>query len=350
MNKHINWNSKINQQYHKSETAAKMFVQKNPWGLRVPHNQMHVSKSIYRPNFFYVVATVVLTPAMAELMFNSYNEKNRRFRQDKANGLVKTMIDLLWKECVGGMVVDDMFMFFEGQHRLWAIWQSGIPQQFTMYFGMPKDICSGLEAIPRTMRDALDMGNLVANRRHTNDIVRCVRRVYDTEHSSAAQSVLIDYYLNNVAPINFVVERFFPVPPKGQRNTGIYVRQPKVMAGPVLAAIVRAWHYYDDKAKLERFIEVLLLRRNAGPDESAATALHIWLAKHPLGGSKNGKIAMLMTEQAIKDFMCGHSVLHATPQSVDLFPRPDQDPAVGINNGLTNHDIQWFHSNYPPSP
>lgn len=85
------------------------------------------------------VSILKITPAMAMSML-SRNSINRRFRPGVGKRYAMIMQNGNWKLTPEPICFDTDEVLLNGQHRLWAVIESGIGQEFVVWEGMPRDV------------------------------------------------------------------------------------------------------------------------------------------------------------------------------------------------------------------
>lgn len=292
----------------------------------------------------YEMTVAVIHPEVAQNIIDNFNDGNRRVRGSVVDIYTTAMARMEWEPGVDGLLFDLDNMCVEGQHRLFAVIQSGKPQQFTLYFGLPRSVTEHMNSLPRTFEDVLYINNIV--RCNTKDAAQCVRRLMAGDYRKFSFIRMVDFLAKHRDSVNFALSAFFPAEVmKRGRKAGVNKRQPKLMTGPVLAAVARAWYYIDEKESLSRFVDVLLRRDIEKKGESAASTLREWLndPNNRQGGSRGGRSAFRATQEAIRLFVFEKDALRMweVPDK-DIYPLPENDASTGIANGLTNNVISDY--------
>jgi len=100
---------------------------------------------------------IYLTPEMAAY-FLTFNDSNRRYRDEWAEELARRIRDGEWKDTKEGIHFDYNGRMINGQHRCNAIIKYGKPVKITVHYGCDPEVQEALDTgRPRTGSDVLDM-------------------------------------------------------------------------------------------------------------------------------------------------------------------------------------------------
>lgn len=98
-----------------------------------------------------------ITPEIAESMLASTNP-NRHVRMTYVNRLAREMSEGRWRTNGEAIIVDERGMLLDGQHRLRAIMDSGLPQMMLVVRGVSHEAMPTIDCgIKRTAGDVLGM-------------------------------------------------------------------------------------------------------------------------------------------------------------------------------------------------
>jgi hypothetical protein len=238
-----------------------------------------------------------ITPAKAEKMLNS-NKSNRKLREGVVEKYTEDMRNGRWTQCP----VPISFLYdgtvADGQHRLWAIVESGVAQTFNVTRGLTKEDMLNIDTgLPRNLVDNSRIAGLDPSLSH--GLIGTARAVeYGVRGSeSLSNSTKVLLVTKHRAACEFALKH-------GPRSK--YLRN-----AVVLASIARAWYHEQDKNKLHRFGDVVQTGFSDGTHESAAIAIRNYLLSK---GSSASSTALwtdtfYKVQNAIFYFMRGKSLM-----------------------------------------
>lgn len=211
-----------------------------------------------------------ITPRKAEQYLNR-NNSNRALRAGVVERYAKDMANGKWSECIAPIVFYDDGDLADGQHRLFAIVESGVPQKFYVRRNLPRG--AGLNIDMGMNRSLVDNARIAGVDAHLNNVLLAVTRCFATGARSAGgkgnavsntqKLAWVDKYRE---PCEWAIHHG-PVA-KGIRNALTYT------------AIARAYSHMKDEAQVERlkeFCKVLQTGVSNGEADSAAVAIRNYL-------------------------------------------------------------------------
>ena len=242
-----------------------------------------------------------ITPAMAEQLLNN-NPNNRAMRQGRAEAYASDMVNGQWTECLAPIAIYDDGEVADGQHRLWAIIESGTTQEFELVTGL--DRAAGLNIDTGITRSLVDNARISGTDSElSNQLVGVTRGIEDGAPSnghhprSAAEQLDVvtrhrkaaDWALHN-SPVG-----------RGMRNA------------PIVCAISRAWYVEKDKERLAKFSHIVSKGFADGVGDSAAIAFRNYaILKGQQGislvSTANWRDTFLKAQNAIWYFMLSRSL------------------------------------------
>lgn len=256
-----------------------------------------------------------ITPAKAEQYLNR-NTSNRKLRDGVVDKYAEDMRNGHWTECIVPIAFYANGDVADGQHRLWAIVESGITQRFFVLRNLSRDAGLNIDVgVPRTLVDNARISGM--NTELTNEVLSVARatefgkRVSDAMPNSKKLEIVERHR-----------EAVFWAVKHGPRGRNIRNQC-------VLGAIARAWYHETDKEKLSRFCKVLTDGFADGDYESAAVALRNYLMV-----KKNAHLNQLFSDtfskvqNAIRAFMRGKplTVIKAVSEEYYPLPKDKQEP------------------------
>jgi hypothetical protein len=247
-----------------------------------------------------------ITPKIAAEMLN-VNRVNRRLRDSHAEALAADMSAGRWTYCTAPIVIYESGNIADGQHRLWAIVESGKSQKFVVHRGLRQP--EGLNIDTGAGRSVVDAAHISGLDPHLSTNLVSVAR-------SIEEGVPMMGKSTNAQKLGLVAKH------RAAASFAIsHVRGRGLCNGAVLGAIGRAWYRVDDKAKLQRFCDVLRTGFSEGTHESAAVAIRNYLlaAKHS-GTSSLWRDTFLKVQNAIRIFMSGRPLTWVKKVSEEAYP------------------------------
>ena len=100
----------------------------------------------------------LVTPEMALTWLTKHNERNRRIREPRVKGYADTMTSLRWMQTGESVIFDRQGQLLDGQHRLKAVFDSGVACWFVIVEGVDPEAFSNIDTgAKRTTADVLDI-------------------------------------------------------------------------------------------------------------------------------------------------------------------------------------------------
>lgn len=272
-----------------------------------------VVKPSISEQFVHTVVEVITPERAAEYL--KTNKRNRAISRFQVRRYAADMKDGKWTLNHQGIAFFKDGTFADGQHRLEAIIEAGIPVAMQVTRGL--DVSAGADIDQHRQRqtqDAIVIGGL-ADWIGKEDVA-VVRALYDRKVLTVHQVVQVAESLKT-----------------GLQFVHAHMRQHKRgLSGAVLKTpIVKAFYFESDKARLGEFCDVLQAGVPSGPDDVAAMRLRDKLLSDFGVTSHNREKraeVQLRTERAIWGFMRReHLGRLATPKEpiykVEGLPLPD---------------------------
>lgn len=239
------------------------------------------------------VAIENVTPTKATAWLNG-NKQNRRLRDGIVEKYAADMAAGRWTTCPTPISFYEDGDLADGQHRLWAIVESGKAQRFPIARGLKRE--DGLNIDTGLGRSLVDAGRISGRDTGlSNTLIAVARAVSEGTAAKGTPS--------NAQRLAWVEEHREAATwacsngPKGKylRNT------------VVLAAIARAWYHEDDIDRLKRCCDVLNAGLYQGEGEQAAAVLRNYLMQREAVSSSAAMWGdtFLKVQNAISYFMRG---------------------------------------------
>jgi hypothetical protein len=251
----------------------------------------------------------LVTPKMAEAWLDK-NTNNRSLREGVVEKYAHDMKHGNWTHCTAPIAFYEDGSIADGQHRLFAVVESGESQEFIIVRGLNKRDGLNIDrGVPRTIIDGGRISG--ADPELTKQMVAVCKGIQLGEHakrtlSDTDQLAMVDKH-REAAQFAMRVVRHF-------RYLG---------AAPFTCAVARAWYLEPDKAKLERFAHVYSTGFYDGTDkESAAIALRNYalMKGRLLSQSSEWRDTFLKAQNAISYFMRGKKLSMIKTVSDETYP------------------------------
>jgi hypothetical protein len=236
-----------------------------------------------------------VTPAKAETWLN-LNKNNRKLRDGVAERYADDMKHGRWTNCPEPISFYADGDLADGQHRLFAVIESGTTQHFPIARGLRRE--DGLNINTGLTRSLVDNARISGEDNGLSNELISVARAIETGAASArgGRPLSNAEKLAMVAAHREVATWAIHNGPKGRglRNAAI------------LAAVARAMYYETDSDRLKRFCDVFTTGFADGEKESAAIALrNYFLTKPALMTNALWADTFIKAQNAIQHFMAG---------------------------------------------
>lgn len=229
-----------------------------------------------------------VTPRMAEQWLNA-NKCNRSLRAGVVEKYTVDMRTGKWLKCTAPIVFYDDGELADGQHRLYAIIESGTTQEFIIVRGL--DRASGLNIDTGLARTLVDNARISGTDGGLSNQL--------LSYSSAIELGLVaPKALPNSKRLELVNKHREAASwaiSHGPTGRGLRI-------GPVMAAIGRAWYMEADKDRLQKFCHVLATGFAEGQQDTAAVSLRTYLTSKTTCVGPLWKDTFLKAQNAIYYF------------------------------------------------
>lgn len=187
---------------------------------------------------------VKITPKMAEDMLNA-NVGNRKLREGVVEKYARDMKQGKWTRNPQPIMFYDDGELADGQHRLWAVHESGKTIEFFIQYDVSRDVALNIDTgVGRDLVDNARIGKyegyLTKQAIGAAVFMHNGRRVTEKTLSNAERLVLVEKYAKHLE----FTDRFMPA-------------KKIVSALPIRAAVARAHIHLGDNARLVEFCTIL---------------------------------------------------------------------------------------------
>ena len=265
-----------------------------------------------KPGYPEPPKVVEVTPDMATKWLEG-NVHNRRIRQPEVNKFSRDMKAGKWYVTHQGIAFDEKGTLVDGQHRLWAIIESGCTVPMMVHHGLPMESQSVIDThIPRNSVDRLGLCDRFGDvpSKEPACLKRMLKGVGLWPKITPVEEVA--EFDRHRAAIKFAVGAF-------------PAHRARITVSSVFAVVARAY-YSIDKDELRRFASVLLLgERSRKTNESVIILLRDCLISVD-GTGRNTKpdVAYAKTETALNAYIVGTPLKKLYPATEELFFLPGE--------------------------
>lgn len=255
-----------------------------------------------------VVSTELVTPAIAQQWIN-VNPCNRSLREGRVEALAADMRADAWTTCTMPIAFYEDGELADGQHRLYAIVETGLAQTFIVIRGLSR--AAGLNIDTGLTRTLVDNARISGSDSELSNTLISVARACefgDRGNPPQSNAARIAWISRHREACQWAIKHG----PIGKQ----------VRSSVTLAAVARAWYVEEDHAKLARFCEVLSGEYTEGRAEVAALSLRNWLVlKQGIAFSAaQWRDTFLKIQNAIAYFMRGSALTNIKVVSDEAYP------------------------------
>jgi hypothetical protein len=237
-----------------------------------------------------------ITPKLAEKYLN-LNTNNRPLRPGHAEKMVHDIKAGAWTECLAPIIFYDDGSLADGQHRLWAISESGETIRFKVYRNYPRP--AGINIDTGVTRTPVDQARIHGiDPELSNAIAAVCRGVEDGDVARSDKQRSTSEMLVIIAKHREAAHWASKNGPKGKgmRNAA------------VLSAVARAYYVEKEKERLLHFGTIMTKGFIETNEDSAAVAMRNYIImrlqqKKPLANATNWRDTFIKTQNAIYQFM-----------------------------------------------
>lgn len=234
----------------------------------------------------------IVTPAKAEGWLN-VNKNNRKMRDGVAERYANDMRNGKWTTCPEPIAFYEDGDLADGQHRLWAIVDSGATIRFPIARGLSR--ADGLNINTGLTRSLVDNGRISGQDTGlSNELIAVARAIAQGNQGSNTKSLSSANKLDMVADHREAATWSLANGPRGRGLRNAVIN----------SAVARAWYWESDLDRLKRFCDVFSSGFADGDGESAAIALrNYFLTKKGLLSTALWTDSFFKAQNAIHYFM-----------------------------------------------
>lgn len=254
-----------------------------------------------------------ITPKAAEAMLNA-NKSNRTLRDGVVEKYAADMGAGRWTACPEPISFYEDGDLADGQHRLFAIIESGKPQEFPVARGVPRE--AGLNINTGLSRSLIDNARISKTGGELSRAMIACARAMEFGTSTFGRGVSNGETLA-------IVEKHREAAAFAAKEVR---RKPLLCGATVLAAVGRAYAAGVDQDRLRRFCDVLGTGLYQGDGETAAIALrnHLLEKGSVLSSAGLWKETFLKAQNAIAYFVQGRKLTTIRTVAEEAYPLKKQ--------------------------
>lgn len=252
--------------------------------------------------------TELVTPAKAEKWLNA-NHSNRHLRSGVVERYAQDMRTDNWTNCTAAIAFYEDGDIADGQHRLWAIVESGRSILFIIMRGLDRK--DGLNIDTNLTRNLVDAGRISGLDTGLSHTLISTCRAIELGNSVSTP-------ISNAGKMELVNKH---------REAAVFAMQSGLVSkfiknNVTLAAVARAWYAGVDPDKLCRFAKVMNAGFAEGQHESAAIAMRNYLLTKGTAGSHRSswRDTFLKVQNAISYFVRGKPLLVIKGVGEEAYP------------------------------
>jgi hypothetical protein len=259
-----------------------------------------------------------ITPALADAWLCRCNSHNRSLIDAHVDRLVREMKAGRWRLTHQGIAFSNNQVLLDGQHRLWAVFLSGVTVPMRVFFNEPTESLEAIDAVRARSNDQIitlagGVGAVSCKELATLRAMVTGLGCYTRMTAGEEAELLVRYR----EAIDFAHE-ILPV----ARYRG--------MATAITRAVLARAYYAVDLGSLRHFADVLRSGVTDGKrDEPIALLLKFLMdAAQGLRGRPEAREKYGKTERALRAYLEGEKLRRLYACTTELFPLPDEDANV----------------------
>lgn len=236
---------------------------------------------------------------------------NRSVSQGHVTRLATDMKSGMWGRNHQGLAFDKNDVLMDGQHRLWAVVESGATVMMQITYGLDREAQLTIDVGKgRSTVDVLAIAGYTDARPLHVGVMKALVRGISATKPNFTRMQEIELMQRHKAAVEFALSLF----PK--------TRVMGIMRAPVLAVIARAF-YTQDHGKLKRFAEVLATGQRGGDDsEAVIVTLNQWLLSTKSLGGAAALESYGKTSRALQAYLRGERIRILYKSNDELFSLP----------------------------
>ena len=259
-----------------------------------------------------------VTPAIADAWLSRCNTHNRKLVDAHVDRLVREMKAGRWRLTHQGIAFSASRVLLDGQHRLWAVFLSGLTVPMRVFFNEPAESLEAIDAVQARSNDQIitlaggfgEVGRMeLATLRAMVTGFGCYTRM-----TAGEEAELLALY-------GEAIEFAHKVLPAA-RFRGV--------ATSVTRAVLARAFYSADLGRLQHFADVLRSGISSGEQDQPITLLLKFLIDSAQGvrGRPEAREKYGKTERALQAYLAGEQLTRLYACTAELFPLPEGNSNV----------------------
>lgn len=244
-----------------------------------------------------------ITPQIAAEWLKNVHPNQRPIKRAVIEKYMRDLRSGTFMESHQAVAFDTLGRLIDGAHRSWAIVESGIPAFLSVARNVPVESVVVVDS-GSVRTDAEAIGYIAPYLNATSTECAIARMIMKKTSKNVSRSEMLQFLRVHGDAVNFATD-----------CTGPYH-----VITPILAVIAIAC-YTEDKAKLRRFITVLLSGL-PGPGETPIILLRNWLQVHSMRGHIAREEAYWKTQRALWAYLKNVPMTKLTAATVEHFALP----------------------------
>jgi len=261
---------------------------------------------------------VDVTPKMAEEWLENHNKRNRTVRQRTVDAYARDMADGRWEQNGVPIIFDKKGVLLDGQHRLWAIFESGIAVKLLVVTGAESGTYIDC-GVGRNMTDRLVMGGICSKKDvRANMYIQSAASlaISETVVAYASKKIPIDLKLDWMNSRLDTLEKVVAIIQKATKTTK------NIKSGSVILAMVAALESGADLKSITRWYSLVASDVYAEEEEYAAVKFRSFLNQLPsLSGISIREDVYLRAQCSISNFIKKNPSGKIQPKAIYDTPR-----------------------------
>lgn len=266
----------------------------------------------------------LVTPEIA-LKWLESNTRNRKLYQNVVERYAADMKAGRWLITGDAIQFDTGGAIINGQHRLWAVVESGTPAHLMVAFGLPPESVAVLD--DHLKRNLADVAKLSSGRAVTNKHTGIANMLIQSSIASTREDAKAAFRRVTRQQQLDTLERHFDAIEFAARECMGTDSIRGITVASVMTPLARAY-YSQDRERLKQFGKVLTTGIMEGKDDAAAVVLRNLLVRASHASSRIMRDTIYKkTERALQAFLEREQVKNLYEAASELFPLPEETAA-----------------------
>ena len=251
------------------------------------------------------------------------NTRNRKLRDQVVMKYAADMKAGRWMLTGDAIAFDSNGCVVNGQHRLWAVVESGVVVPMMVAFDLAPEVVAVLDDhLKRNLSDVAGISRpgatvSTAHAAIANVLIQTSINATAADKQQAARRVSRQVQLD-------ALDRHWDAIEFAHRDCFRSMRQRGLTVASVLAPVARAY-YTQDRDRLREFGKAMLTGMNETPDDTAAIILRNYLLRSTTGSLRTvSDVVYRKAERALQAFLAHERIATLYEAPAELFPLPEE--------------------------